>query len=560
MQPDPKHDPMEITRSNYFQQTAGYDWESIPETLRKGHEFLTRLTNDGASWNAVSGSPNIGKVVSTHLQAMNRLASGKFNFETDSAPKTKEKTPDAGTKPRKKATGAPKRKKAGKEGESKKRTAKPKPSPKADSLPTHVPEMGTELKLIRRFKNLHDKPKTYKQVLAVYAAVNRAIAKGEVRKSPPASKYWEDIAWIQEKLHYALKNAYLTDDVEEKQTLKFEQARIDAFHKLTSGFRVWNSVRLAVRFAGMQGKFPDEKPAKSLLDAIDRELEKPGKRSKKDKVAAFLPKIKKALEEYLQKMVAPLQLESQTLSGLSGALSGCGCEHGNPRSIEEHLPLSGFLPRGNPMPGPNFHRPSSPSVAPETDDYIIPPRRGGGSRHRSDRMPSNPGRNLIFTGRWAGLFSQPARGFSAMVWGLPKSGKSTLAIDFGGYLAENFGKVLYAAIEEGDDQTIRQRIERLGVGHPDMVVADHLPAGLSRWDFVIVDSASEGLMSEDTMRRLITDFPDTSFIFLFHATNRGLPRGGTVYRHIVDVLVEVSEGHANAAGRFGPGQMPVRFN
>jgi KaiC/GvpD/RAD55 family RecA-like ATPase len=49
-----------------------------------------------------------------------------------------------------------------------------------------------------------------------------------------------------------------------------------------------------------------------------------------------------------------------------------------------------------------------------------------------------------------------------MVFGLPKSGKSTLCIDFAKFLAEYHGKVLYVAIEEGFGYTLKEKFERLG--------------------------------------------------------------------------------------------------
>jgi hypothetical protein len=203
-------------------------------------------------------------------------------------------------------------------------------------------------------------------------------------------------------------------------------------------------------------------------------------------------------------------------------------------------------------------------AAAEPGDYIIPPPKGREVSFRSDQVPAVRTEGYRFSGRWAELFNQPSKGFSMMVYGQPKSGKSTLVMDFAGYLARNFGTVLYASIEEGDRETILERIERMGVAHPDLVVKNNLPADLSGFDFVVVDSASRGLIELDTMRELIAAWPEVSFIFIFHVTNAGLPRGGAQFRHEVDVLVEVKDDgdggkRAYANGRFGPGEMGVRF-
>ena len=56
--------------------------------------------------------------------------------------------------------------------------------------------------------------------------------------------------------------------------------------------------------------------------------------------------------------------------------------------------------------------------------------------------------SLGFTGKWLDFIGDPAPGFTAMVFGMPKMGKSYLCIDFAGYLARNHGRVLYVAKEE----------------------------------------------------------------------------------------------------------------
>ena len=52
-------------------------------------------------------------------------------------------------------------------------------------------------------------------------------------------------------------------------------------------------------------------------------------------------------------------------------------------------------------------------------------------------------------GKYKDLIGDPSVGFSCMVYGKPKSGKSTMSIDFAHHIAVHHGKVLYAVIEEG---------------------------------------------------------------------------------------------------------------
>jgi len=167
---------------------------------------------------------------------------------------------------------------------------------------------------------------------------------------------------------------------------------------------------------------------------------------------------------------------------------------------------------------------------------------------------------LSFDGRWRRLFNEPGRGFTVLLWGKAKSGKSTLALDFAHFLASNFGPTLYASLEEDPEgATFADRERRLGAKHPDLYTINHLPSDLSDFDFVFIDSVSWGKMGTDLVKQLIEEWPQKSFIFITHATNDGLPRGGMVYQHLVDVLVSVDKGKATADGRYGPGEARVRF-
>lgn len=197
--------------------------------------------------------------------------------------------------------------------------------------------------------------------------------------------------------------------------------------------------------------------------------------------------------------------------------------------------------------------------------FIIPPPKVKGVveplTFRADDIPENNQKTYQFDEQWAGLWNRPFEGFSSMVYGQPKSGKSTLAMDFAGYLArEGMGPVLYASIEEGLRGTITERIDRLAANHPRLILKNYLPANLTPYKFIVVDSVSRGFMDIDTMRQMIADWPGKSFLFIFHVTKDGLPRGKNDYQHEVDVLVEVKEGKATAVGRFGPGEMDVCFS
>ena len=80
----------------------------------------------------------------------------------------------------------------------------------------------------------------------------------------------------------------------------------------------------------------------------------------------------------------------------------------------------------------------------------------------SEQLLSLEFETIGLQGRWKELIGDPSVGFSMMVFGQPKSGKSTLMLEFAQHLAENHGKTLYVAIEEGFGYTLKDKIQRVG--------------------------------------------------------------------------------------------------
>jgi predicted ATP-dependent serine protease len=142
-------------------------------------------------------------------------------------------------------------------------------------------------------------------------------------------------------------------------------------------------------------------------------------------------------------------------------------------------------------------------------------------------------------GKYRHLIGDPAVGFAAMVFGLPKSGKSTLCLDFAHHLAARHGKVLYCAIEEGFGYTLKEKMERLKADHPRLFVTDHIPQQLQPYDFVFIDSLSKAGIDIPELNELRARHPRIAFIFLYHTTKEGRFKGANTHAHEVDVIIQV---------------------
>lgn len=121
-------------------------------------------------------------------------------------------------------------------------------------------------------------------------------------------------------------------------------------------------------------------------------------------------------------------------------------------------------------------------------------------------------------GKYRDLIGVPSVGFTAMVYGLPKTGKSNMCLDLANYLAAHHGKVLHCAIEEGFGYTLKEKIQRLKAHHSNLYISDRVPENLSDFNFVFIDSISEAGMDVNAIDQLRKMHPDTPFIFIYHTT------------------------------------------
>lgn len=118
-----------------------------------------------------------------------------------------------------------------------------------------------------------------------------------------------------------------------------------------------------------------------------------------------------------------------------------------------------------------------------------------------------------FSKKWRDLIGDPSKGFTAMVFGRPKTGKSFLCIDFAGYLARHHGDTLYVAKEEKLDRTLHDKLAQKEVAHPNLFVSDFLPDDLTAYDFIFLDSVNKLGLSVKDLENLRNDYPEKSFIF-----------------------------------------------
>jgi len=165
--------------------------------------------------------------------------------------------------------------------------------------------------------------------------------------------------------------------------------------------------------------------------------------------------------------------------------------------------------------------------------------------------------------KYGQFIGNPAVGFHAIVFGLPKGGKSIWSMQFADYLANHFGKVLYIASEEGFKGTIKDKISEWTTNRRDLKFAnftgyDQIKENISGYDFVFIDSLDFAKITVEEMEELKKLNPKTSFVTVKQVTKDGKFRGSQEYAHNCDIIVSIEDGVATQKGRYNPqSQMEV---
>lgn len=367
-----------------------------------------------------------------------------------------------------------------------------------------VEMLPEEIRFIRRYVAMHGKVKTRLAVMRLLSSLQKAMLEKRIRKT---SSYAKEILQIQDQLIKA------ADRMGEAAQINITTKNLVHYKEISSSQRIRDSIALLKRFVAINGRVGVEDKAKRLIAAMER-MVKNGKVAKDDPYATRLNEAYKALKIYLRDNKESPEIKQTELNGIYGLLGMVTPRKSYPRA-KKTSGLSGVV--------------------------------------SSEDLMQMDFETIGLTGKFKQLIGDPSVGFTAMVFGQPKSGKSTLMLEFAHHLAVYHGEVLYVAFEEGYGYTLKEKITRLGAIHPRLGLSETLPKQLSGYQFVFIDSVSRAGMELEDMIELKNKYPRTSFIFIFHATKDGKFKGGNELAHEVDVIIEVENKMATASGRFNAG-------
>ncbi len=564
-----------ITIKNYYEKIKGIDPKTLPAELKKDYDFVYQITDQHKTWNYYKSDTDIKGVVdqyfaslSAHLDKENNKTVKKVYTQQDAREVAKSliwsqvqqgltveqiKNPYFGKsgddfsavlQNNKITVNEIKRTKvnftfplqsiyneivaqAGQQEPI--RRSQPAGKAKAPQKPATgqqdpelVERIEEESRFIKRYALMQGKVKTDSMILKFINELQKAILERRIRKT---SKYAKEIRYIQDNL------INLYDVLQTIKDPKRRESKIDIDKKVYEKFlaignatKVRLSINYLKRYVGIQGKVITKDKAERLLTLIENAVQQ-HKIAGNDPYNSKLKEIRSSLTSFVKvaKKNETLKVHEEVLNGINKTLEGCSCEVNGLNGIAEAMVI--------PLP----QRPENTVMS--SVDF---------SKLKFDTVG--------FTGKWKTLIGDPAEGFSAMVFGKPKMGKSYLCMDWAGYLARNHGNTLYVAREEKLDATLQKKLNDKDVKHPCLYVSDHLPGDLSPYKYIFLDSVNKLGLEPETLDGLKAQNPGKSFIGVHQTTKEGNFRGSNSYQHDVDVVIEVPErGKAVQFGRFNQG-------
>ena len=480
-----------LNTNNYFSKAASIDWDNLPEALAKGHKLVEGASQN--NWAAYNSNENIKRVVDAFFQKLS-----DYLDNNPSKPIQKSmpaKVAKMEPKPVPPAKPAPTPKKA-----TEKKSAVAKEAYESED----VEHIDIEVQFIKRYAAMHGKVKSQAQVLTLLHGLQKAIVERKIRKDSP---YAKEIEMMQNQLITCYEKM---GDMAE---IKIDSKNLKRYLEIAHSQEGMLSVVLLKAYIALNGKRDVKDKADRLFKRIKKSVDQ-GKITKSDKYADKLNEAYQTLKSYIDGDSVMLNINKAQLNGLMGLLG----ENlfGQKKSLNGHEEDNGMIVSSGELLAMDFQ-------------------------------------TIGLKGKYRELIGDPSVGFTAMVYGLPKSGKSTMCLDFANYLASHHGKILYCAIEEGFGYTLKEKIERLKAHHSNLYITDRVPENLNDFQFVFIDSVSKAGMDVNAIDQLRKMHPDTSFIFIYHTTKEGNFKGVNEHAHEVDVIVQVDKGRATATGRFNAG-------
>jgi hypothetical protein len=418
------------------------------------------------------------------------------------------------------------------------------------------------------------KQKTKEQLASMLRGYNKAAITQLIRAKSPNAKLLEEVATNLQAIHKDLKEGEVAKINFSVETL----SKLNAFGK--NQLQKMPSVALLTTFVGYQDKTPKKETAAKWVRSAK-------KISKTDTYFAQIQQAIDSVELYLAGGTSAVKLSVSQLRGL-GALGFTCSEAGKElrkdktsragkklatcnedKKIEKdpqgyvrkamtkkapQPPTGGVKKRGGAAKKSNLGCVDTQTYKPYWDKRSSTHDESGLPYMMSSKeLLATKYAVLPMSDYWKKIFGDlPAEGrFNIALCAKKGQGKTTLAMRFAKYFANEVGSVLYLSNEQYGSQALKRQAEQNGITSADNITwcgsVDLLKEldliKPNQYKLIIIDSTTDGQISKEMFESYLKKHKQTSFVAILRKSQQGTDMGADAnfITGKVDVVVEFRE-------------------
>lgn len=518
-----------ITNTNYFAEAKKIGIENLPDTFKKSHELVNKVTQNGSTWEMYNANATIKKTIDLYFDKLTEFAKDK---PMPSFKEIKKAMPDRVVVVR---TSHGKSEKTELKPKAKVVVIEPKttkPKQANESKGTPVERIDDSIQLIKRYINFNGKQKSRDQVTNLLKAVQKAILERRVNKN---SEYGKEVMQVQDSLLGALKHNVQMFDI------KIESKQLEHYTAIANGVTPMPLIQLLKRYVGLQNKT-------GILDKVIRLRDDMQKWKDKnvlnnDKYYPYYAVASNNLNDYIQQVKVLKNKDAMIVNFNDAQLNGLGF---TPSKRKKNL---GFIPEmiaaaAGAAIQKHTHRLLSKKA--QTSLSGVEPEVMSVAAAKAENF-----KEIGLTGDYLKLIGRACAPTSVFLYGNGGSGKSGLALKLADHLSQLGHSVMYAAGEQFGTPTFTELLRRVNIKGGDnfKLVKSLNSLPIANFDVIVIDSKeSLNLEKSADFVQLRNTYPDKIWIITSQGTKAGEYAGDGKWKNEVDTFIYCENGKASTIG------------
>ncbi len=362
-----------------------------------------------------------------------------------------------------------------------------------------VKTISADVAVAKSYVNLHNKKKTYKQLLSVYTKLNKAVVSGAV----DSNKFTELLKQMQKSLGTALAS------MKKSETVEVTVDNFEEYKELATSEKKFIGVSLLARYI-------------NLVNTKDGA-------NKKTRAKNLLVAMKSAKDKK--------KIESQYTKHINTCINNL--EDENYKPIEVPFNLNGLG-----------------TIGEISSEILESCYNGLGGIVTANQLDNIDFETMPIPEQYRKMIGKASTNASIMLYGNPGGGKTSFVIDFAKNYAEMGKRVLLISKEEGINQTMQEKLRRYNAvgnrAYDNIFITDDIPTTIENYDIVIFDSVQSLQLEPEDLEKWQS--LKAMKIYIFQCTKDGHFRGSKEYEHIIDCVLKADNGVITSTGcknRFG---------